>query len=121
MPKRKKTYKNDAVNPEDVTLALRNAAVLVRNFLDQRINEALTRGKNPAKTQGKFRARSRQTLREITQMYYDELAAYTYPPTEGEAPYLLAEELCLSFCGAALLIHLTKVEGKKIDAELLFE
>lgn len=115
MPRKKKTYKPEIVNPEDVTLALKNAAVMARNFLDQRMNEALTGNNLP-----RFRVRSKQSLREITKLYYTELAAYT--DTDGiTPPALLAEELCLSFCAAALLIHLTKVEGKKLDPESLFE
>jgi hypothetical protein len=53
-------------------------------------------------------------------MYYVELAAYC--DTDGVTPpALLAEELCLSFLAAALLIHLTKVEGKKVDPDNLFK
>ena len=122
MPRRKKTYKPEAINPEDITGVLRNACVLVRNFLEQRVSEALVKkdGSPSEHNQKRFRARSKQTLREITKLYYNELAAYC--ETDGVVqPALLAEELCLSFCAAAFLIHATKVEGKKIEPESLFE
>lgn len=122
MPRRKKTYKPEIVNPEDVTLALKNAAMMARNFLEQRVQAALVNkdGSASEHKQKHFRARSKQSLREITKMYYTELAAYT--DTDGVTPpALLAEELCLSFLASALLIHLTKVEGKKVDPESLFE
>ena len=115
MPRRKKTYKPEIMNPEDVTLALRNTAVIVRNFLDQRVEAALKKDK----TGSSFKGRSRQTLREITQMYYDELVAYT-EDRDGFGPYLLGEELCLSFCAAAFMVH-ARLEGKKINAEDLFQ
>ena len=119
MPRRKKTYKPEAINPEDITGILKNACVMARNFLDQRVSEALVKkdGSPSEHNQKHFRARSKQTLREITKVYYHELAAYC----DADPPALLAEELCLSFCAAALLIHLTKVEGKKLDADTLFD
>lgn len=119
MPRKKKSYIEVAVNPEDVTLALKNAVTMARNFLEQQVKIALVNknGTQSENKQNRFRVRSRQTLREITKMYYTELAAYC----EKDPPILLAEELCLSFCAAAMLIHLTKVEGKKIDPESLFE
>lgn len=122
MPRRKKTYKPEIINPEDITSVLKNASVMVRNFLDQRVSEALTTkgGEKSVTVHKRFKARSKQTLREITKMYYAELAAYTEPDGEG-APFLLPEELCLSFCAAALLIHLTKVEGKRPDPDTLFD
>ena len=122
MPKRKKTYKPEVINPEDITGVLRNACVMVRNFLDQRVSDALVKknGSPSEHNQKHWRARSKQTLREITKVYYTELAAYT--ETDGSTPpALLAEELCLSFCAAAFLIHYSKIEGKKLDPESLFE
>lgn len=110
MPRHKKTYKPEIINREDITLLLKNAAVMCRNHLDQWAADHV-----PAKNRPKFKLKSTQTMREYTVAYAAELAEHV---DEG---FLLGEELVWSLVSAALYIHVTKTEGKKIELESLFE
>lgn len=101
MPPRKKSYRSDALNPEDISRALANSRQLIENWLDQFVREGIDA--NPEyglKYGAKFRRKSNRVLREFT-------AALAEPLKETiNEGYALPQEVTLSLVSAAMLIHL---------------
>ncbi len=102
MPPRRKNYRPDALNPEDISRSLANSRQLIENWIEQMVTELIAG--NPTYKQAsasRFRRKSNQTLREFT-------AALAEPLKETvEEGYALPQEVCLALVSAAMLIHLT--------------
>lgn len=111
MSRRKKIDKSGQISKDEILLLIRNNVAMMRNFLAQRLDEALSQ-----KELATERPKCQQTLRDYTNCYTKELCEHV------DAGYILAEEVILSLAAAQALVFLTRIDNsRKLDVERVKE
>lgn len=113
MPRRRKGYREDAINDEDITSALRNTRQSVANWLDQLATEKLS-----APTRARWSMKSKRILIDFTKAVMEPLRGSI------EAGYVLPQEVILALLSGALMIQYTFIDvprKRDIDEQKLVE
>lgn len=113
MPRRRKGYREDAINDEDITSSLKNTRQSVANWLDQLATEKLS-----APVRARWTKKSTHTLIEFTKAVVEPLK------DSVDQGFILPQELILALLSGALFIQCTYIDKPRkrdIDDNTLVE